>query len=305
MRGLLFTFVSLALSLPSIVLAQTNVFPPDGARVIAGPQGVTLQWPGPTKGRYLLGIYTGQVVILEQEVTGSSYTLPVRAGLRYQWKVSTATNGLYRELLPSKSFLVSVENQVVALGSTGGAGKPGTSRTHLDGLPGGNGGPGPQLTATLQPDGPYVRLLITGMPAQRTYYFAPGSPPLWLRARGGPGGPGGPGGQGQDGYANYTTGLLIPAEPGGHGGAGGQGGPGGLITVISSGLPVESYLRFDVEGGRGGSGGRPGQGGRGVVLTAPWHGAIPPGYGYGTAPAPGGTQGPDGEPGPSGQVIIR
>ena len=289
-------------------LAQ-EVSPPENARIIPNvPNGVVLQWPGSPKGRYFLQIYTGQqVVAVEQEVTGNSVVVPLRPGLGYQWKVNQVNkDGGFQEIVPTRGFQVVTDTQLLLVGATGAKGGVGNRRSGYVGLDGGSGGAGFNLTATLTPVGRYVSLAISGAPANRLFYFAPGAGPLILGSREGQGGSGGPGYAGRNADFNYQTGYVTLPEPGGDGGNGGDGGPGGDITVISNGLDVSDFLTFDTGGGDGGAAGRGGPGGTGVVIPVQWQNSrLPQGFGYGTVRAPNGFDGGPGRPGPDGRVFIR
>jgi hypothetical protein len=293
-------------SLLGPALAQ-EILPPANARIFAnGPQGVALEWPGSPKSRYFLQITTGQVMVVEQEVTGNSISVTLRPGLAYQWKVNAIKDGGFQEIVPTRLFEIVTDTQISASGSPGSAGGLGNRRSNYRGLAGGRGGHGVNLTATLEPLGSYVKLSITGAPANRLYYFAPGAGPLILASLGGQGGNGGPGTNGLDAVFNYQTGYITPPEPGGDGGDGGDGGAGGTITVISNGLPVSHYLLFDTRGGAGGAPGYGGRGGAGVTIPIDWQRRRrPQGYGYGEVRAPNGRDGVPGQNGPDGRVVIR
>lgn len=281
-----------------------EVLPPANARIIAnGEQGVLLQWPGSPKARYFVQIYAGQVMAVEQEVTGNSISVQLRPGLGYQWKVNLETKSGYQEVVSSRGFQVVNDTQVVVLGSSGGSGSYRRGRSSPDGEP---GGPGLNLTATLNRVGSYVSLAITGTPANRLFYFAPGAGPLLLASRGGNGGDGVDGYDGLNAEFNFWTGFVTLPEPGGDGGYGGDGGPGGNISVVSNGLPVSDYLLLDTSGGKGGAGGRGGRGGAGASIPAVWQNRpLPQGYGYGQVRAPDGRDGAPGNDGPEGRVMIR
>jgi hypothetical protein len=302
----LVAFVCWLLFLLAPAYAQ-DVSPPENARIIAnGPDGVVLQWPGTPKARYFVQIYTGQVAAVEQEVTGNSISVPLRAGLGYQWKVNQVKGGGYTEVVPNRGFQVVTDTQLVVSGANGAPGGLGNRRSGYVGGNGGNGGAGLNLTATLAPVGSYVSLAITGAPANRLFYFAPGSGPLILASLGGQGGPGGPGYDGRNAEFNQNTGYITLPEPGGNGGNGGDGGPGGDITVISNGLEVSRYLTFDTGGGDAGAPGPGGRGGEGADITPNWQNRrLPQGYGYGTVRAPNGYDGAPGRPGRDGQVFLR
>jgi hypothetical protein len=163
---------------------------------------------------------------------------------------------------------------------------------------------GYHLTAILDPVGEYVSLSITGAPANRQNYIAPGTSPIILASLGGQGGQGGPGYTGAAAVYNYQSGFVQPPEPGGVGGNGGDGGPGGNITVISNGLQVDRFLNFDTRGGAGGAAGPGGRGGAGLALPPDYRGSQ---YSYGYT-IPRGADGAAGEPGrdgPDGRVQIR
>jgi hypothetical protein len=286
------------------VLAQ-DVFPPEGARLLAdGPGGVLLQWPGSARDSYFVQIYAGAVAAVEQEVTGNKVSVPLRAGIGYQWKVNRVVAGGYQEVVPARSFQVMADTQVVIQGAGGRPGGQGTRRSGYNGLDGTHGVGGYHLTAVLEPVGEYVSLSITGAPANRQYFFAPGTSPIILASLGGQGGAGGPGYNGAAAVYNYTTGYVQLAEPGGTGGNGGDGGPGGNITVISNGLPVDRYLSFDTRGGAGGAGGPGGRGGHGIVLPPDYRGSQYS-YGYTIPRGPDGAPGEPGRPGVEGRVQIR
>lgn len=304
MRRISLLIVHLLLMAPA--LAQ-EVLPPANARIFAnGPQGVALQWPGSPKGRYLVQITTGQVVAVEQEVTGNSISVSLRPGLAYHWKVSAIKNGGFQEIVAPRLFEIVTDTAMAVNGAPGTAGGLGNRRSGYRGLAGGRGGNGLSLTATLEQVGSYVKLSITGAPANRLYYFAPGAGPLILASLGGQGGQGGPGFNGRDAVFNYQTGYVIPPDPGGDGGDGGDGGAGGTITVYSNGLPVEQYLQFDTRGGAGGAPGYGGRGGAGVIVPVDWQRRRrPQGYGYGEVRAPNGQDGVPGANGSDGQVLIR
>lgn len=278
-----------------------EVLPPEAARVIPGGKGVLLSWPGSAQDKYFLQVTTGQIIVLEEEVTGNQHTLQMRAGLGYQWKVSRSVKGGYQELVPARSFQVVNEQEVVVNGVAGRTGKPGTSATHYRGGDGDNGKSGLALTATLTPVGQYVSLSITGAPANRLFYFSPGAAPLLLAAPGGAGGAGGAGYTGRDGAFFIGTRVVTPAEAGGDGGRGGKGGDGGSITVVSNGLPVERYLQFDTQGGEGGAPGAPGLGGRPPAVPAQFEYR----YRYALVPGANGMPGQPGAPGRDGQVVVR
>lgn len=264
-----------------------------------------MQWPGSPKARYFVQIYTGQVVAVEQEVTGNSIAVPLRAGLAYQWKVSLVTGGGYQEVVPPRMFQLVSESQVVFSGSNGSPGGQGRRRAtfSLDGRP---GGAGLSLTATLTPVGTYVSLAITGAPANRLYYFSPGAPPFLIASLGGQGGNGGQGFHGANADFNFQTGYVVVPEPGGNGGNGGDGGAGGNVTVVSNGLDVNEYLTFDTRGGQGGGPGPGGRGGSGLIIPVEWQGRLPGyGYNYSIPRAPDGFPGSAGRPGPMGQVLVR
>lgn len=298
-------FLTVLLLLVGPALAQ-DILPPAGARVIASStDGVLMQWPGSPKTRYFVQIYAGQVVAVEQEVTGNTITVPLRAGLAYQWKVSQITGNGYQEVVPSRMFELINDTQVVFTGPSGSPGGQGRRRAtfSLDGKPGGNG---LSLTATLAKVGSYVSLSITGAPANRLYYFSPGAPRFIIASLGGQGGSGGQGFNGANGDFNYQTGYVIVPEPGGNGGNGGNGGPGGNITVISNGLTVNDYLTFDTRGGAGGPAGPGGRGGSGLIIPVEWQGRVQGyGYNYSVPRAPDGFPGQAGQAGPMGQVLVR
>lgn len=285
--------------------AQT-VFPPENARIFAdGPDGVLFRWPGSPQARYFLQIYAGQIPAIEQEVQGNSVSVPLRAGLGYRWKVNLVEGAGYREIVPTRGFQVMAERQVVSQGSPGQQGGGQSRPVGFTGLDGGPGQAGYHLTATLEPVGDYVFVTITGMPALRHYYFAPGASPILLASRGGSGGAGGAGQPGQNGFINIVNGFLTLPTDGGDGGNGGDGGPGGTITVISNGLDVGSYLQFDVSGGNGGPPGPPGRGGREAEIPLNWRNTWQPNYTVGVNPARDGRGGVPGRQGPPGQVILR
>ena len=290
-----------AIFLASPICAQ-EIFPPAGSRVVAGSSGVLLSWPGAAKGKYLLQMTTGQVVVAEQEVAGNRTTLPLRPGMGYQWKVSRATAKGFEEVVATTNFQVVNETEVVVKAVAGKNGKPGTRASNYRGADGEKGKNGLPLTATLTRVGPdYVGLTVTGAPANRGYLFAPGAGPLLLSSRGGAGGAGGAGYKGRDGEFFLGTRAVSLAEPGGDGGQGGDGGDGGSVTVVSNGLEVQRYLEFDTRGGDGGAPGAAGLGGRAPV--------IPPQlqyrYGYAMQRGASGLPGTPGQPGREGQVFIR
>ena len=284
-----------------------DILPPEAARVIASStDGVVMQWPGSAKARYFVQIYTGQVIAVEQEVTGNSIAVPLRAGLGYQWKVSLVQPNGYQEVVPSRNFQVVSETQMVVSGASGSQGGQGKRRAtfSLDGKP---GAPGLNLTATLSKmAGGYVSLSVTGAPANRLYYFSPGAPTFLLASLGGQGGAGGQGFYGANADFNYQTGYVIVPEAGGPGGNGGDGGAGGSITVLANGLLVNDYLTFDTRGGQGGAPGPGGRGGAGLILPPEWQGRVR-GYGnnYSVPRAPDGNPGTGGNAGPMGQVLVR
>ena len=282
-----------------------DVWPPEGARLLAdGPGGVLMQWPGSAKEKYFVQIYTGQVLAIEEQVTGNRISVPLRPGLGYQWKVNRTVAGGYQEVVPARSFQILADTQVVIQGANGRPGGVGSRRSGFNGLDGTQGASGYNLTVVLEPVGDYVSLSITGAPANRQYLIAPGSSPIILASLGGQGGPGGPGAVGPNAYFNYDTGFIIPPEPGGSGGLGGAGGNGGNISVISNGLDVSKFLSFDTRGGAGGPGGPGGRGGNGLALPADYRGSR---YAYGFQ-VPRAQDGPPGPPGPNGadgRVQIR
>lgn len=295
-------FLSLTLLLPTV---GQEVAPPEGSRLIAsGPDGVVLQWPGTPRERYFVQIYSGGVAAVEQEVTGNTIAVPLRAGLGYQWKVSRIEpSGGYLELVSNRNFQVLNESALVMTGANGAQGREGTYRTGYAGEGGKAGAAGPNLTATLQQVGLYVSLSITGAPANRLVYFAPGSGPVLLASRGGQGGAGGAGAAGQPAFFNYTTGYVTLPQPGGDGGVGGAGGAGGNITVLSNGLEPARFLQFDTSGGAGGAAGAPGIGGNSVTVPVDWRYGLP--FGYADVRAPNGRPGQPGQPGQTGQVFVR
>ena len=301
------TILATILSLIVAPALAQDILPPDAARVIASStEGVVMQWPGSPKARYFVQIYTGQVVAVEQEVTGNSISVPLRAGLGYQWKVSLVQPKGYQEVVPSRSFQVVSETQMVVAGANGSQGGQGRRRANfsLDGKP---GAAGLSLTATLSKmDGGYVSLSVTGAPANRLYYFSPGAPTFLLASLGGQGGGGGQGFYGANADFNYQTGYVILPEAGGNGGNGGEGGAGGNITVVANDLLVNEYLTFDTRGGQGGAAGPGGRGGAGLILPVQWQGRVR-GYGNNTSipRAPDGNPGADGKAGPMGQVFVR
>lgn len=301
--GLLLLFTTLTIT----ATADDDMMPPHGSRIVTDAvQGVLFHWPGSPKERYFLQIYAGTVPSVEQEITGNIASVPLRAGLGYQWKVSLIEkSGGYREIVPNRSFQVTPESQVLLNGANGSDGKPGNRASAYRGHDGGQGKPGYNLTATLTPAGKYVNLLVTGAPANRQFYFAPGAGPLLITSLGGQGGTGGPGHNGRNADFNLNTGFISPPEPGGPGGQGGDGGPGGNITVISHGLNVDQYLLFDTRGGPGGAAGPGGRGGEGANIPPEWQYRLPQGYGYGLVRAPSGPPGRPGNPGTDGQIILR
>ena len=134
---------------------------------------------------------------------------------------------------------------------------------------------------------------------------------LTVRLNGQDGAPGEPG---EDGYSETTVrsgggdaiGDLIdcsggggsrsvPGGPGGQGGAGGNGGGGGVLELVGAIGGSREQVTFQGEPGVAGQGGPGGRGGAGGAIqnTA---------CGYGSAAA--GPPGPDGLPGPTGELAV-
>lgn len=282
-------------------LAAQEILPPSGSRVIPGPAGVLLSWPGSAKAKYFLQITTGQVLVAEQEVSGNRVSLQLRAGLGYQWKVNLVTPSGYQEVVPTQNFQITSDTEVAIRGAEGKSGKPGSRGGSPHGSSGEGGKDALPLTATLTPLGDYVALTVTGAPANRHYLFAPGAGPLRLASVGGTGGAGGPGVNGRDGEFYLGTNMVTLAEPGGNGGSGGPGGKGGTITVVSNGLDVGKFLQFDIRGGQGGAAGTAGTGGTSPVIPIQLQVHHP----HAVQQAPHGIPGNPGQPGSDGQVVFR
>ena len=292
--------------------AQTLISPPESAKILVnGSNGVLLEWPGSPTARYFVQVYAGQVAAVEQEVTGTSVVVPLRAGLGYQWKVSRIDKGGYQPVVSSRNFQVLADPEFVFEGRA--AVSPYDSRRVTYGAPGSSGGNGPNLKASLRTVGPYVSLDITGAPITRNFVIAPGASPITLISRGGRGGDGTRGVPGQDAVFDYQTGYIYPAGSGGPGGDAGDGGAGGSITAAfadESNLDPNSFLKLVSQGGQPGEPGEGGAGGRSVAIPAQWsRRQLPQGYGYGNtyviANGRSGRPGRPGQQGPAGQIFVR
>ncbi len=294
------------------VVAQSLVSPPENAKIlVSGSTGVLLEWPGSSKGTFFVQVYAGQVAAVEQEVTGTSVIVPLRAGLGYQWKVSAMTAGGYQPVVPSRNFQVLADSEFVFPGRDGVSPSRSSRRSNY-GAPGSLGTSGPNLTATLHRVGPYITLDITGAPITKNFVITPGASPITLISRGGRGGDGNPGQPGQDAAFDYQTGYIYPAESGGPGGDAGDGGTGGSLTAVGgdTSLDPRTYLNLVSQGGQPGQPGEGGLGGRSVPIPSQWLGRqLPQGYGYGNtyiiANGRPGRPGRPGRVGPNGQVFVR
>jgi hypothetical protein len=252
--------------------AQEVALPPDGAFVIAAPEGVLLEWPpaGQAGGPYIVQVYSEQTVVMERDVTGNNLTVPLSPNRAYRWQVSLRKPQGFEPVVASREFQVVSQAEVVVQGADGQPGGPRSGNSYqFDGQPGQNG---PSLAVTLTPIGSYASLFVTGgVSANKQYYLSPGSGPFLVGA------PGGRGGNGFKGAPAANWGDAgYDGSPGGNGG---NGGSGGTITVTAHGLTVSSYLVLNVRGGAGGL--------------------------AGAAGGPGQQSGVAGQPGRDGQVIVR
>ena len=208
------------------LLLASPGYPPDQAIVLTEETDVTIRWKMPGR-QFRVELSEAGGSVSSQVVEGSSWTVAVRPGGQYTWRV-TPLGGR----VSVSHFSVASNFAYRSEGRTGSSGKNGT-----------NGG---QLRVRLAQDEAGMHLWIWDADKQFHYVGLDKRKRFLISARGGDGG------KGEDGVE-----FAEPAAARGQ--AGGAAGWGGTVEVTTRDAPWRQYLEVDVapgEPGAGGAGGR-------------------------------------------------
>lgn len=267
------------LLLLSVQIAWAQVSPPDRSTVHTSNPVIRFSWPGQSSGNYFLQVYASGREMFRGDVKGTSATIPLPAGPKYQWKVSKHSGAGYTDV-GEYTFQLSGNLTLDfngADGTTGLSARDGSNQSYAvgsqeqmsgdDGGQGLDGGNGRDITVELQKAGDFIAVTVKGPTANQAFLLDPASAPILIQSTGGNGGSGGRGGDGAASYYLTPAGYYYQNNSGYY-----PSGSGRRANSNSNNYPATAsipapYVYPAGNGGNGGAGGNGGNGGNVTIIS--------------------------------------